>query len=106
MFLCMLVFFVEKKSQYFGTIHGITCDYLSFALYSNELKVIQVEYFLLKVSIKLLLFPFLTYSILFETCGFPQSIFEFDINMEVPLPPFYYSHSNHIEDNAQFGWGV
>ncbi|RVX05427.1 hypothetical protein CK203_013586 [Vitis vinifera] len=24
---------------------------------------------------------------------------------EVPLPPFYYSHSNHIEDNAQFGWG-
>ncbi|RVW98972.1 hypothetical protein CK203_033864 [Vitis vinifera] len=26
-------------------------------------------------------------------------------DMEVPLPPFYYSHSNHIEDNAQFGWG-
>ncbi|KAL6315553.1 hypothetical protein AAG906_000856 [Vitis piasezkii] len=24
---------------------------------------------------------------------------------EVPLPPFNYSHSNHIEDNAQFGWG-
>ncbi|RVW44174.1 hypothetical protein CK203_089412 [Vitis vinifera] len=24
---------------------------------------------------------------------------------EVPLPPFNYSHSYHIEDNAQFGWG-
>ncbi|KAL6320110.1 hypothetical protein AAG906_004619 [Vitis piasezkii] len=57
-------------------------------------------------DIKFSLFHFLTYSILFETCGLPQSIFEFDINQEVPLPPFNYSHSKHIEDNAQFGWGV
>ena len=63
MHVCFVL--VEMKSQYFGTIYGIPYDYLSFALYSNELKVIQIEYFLLKVSIKLFLFPFLTFSILF-----------------------------------------
>ena len=36
---------------------------------------------------------------------FLQLVFEFDITQEVPLPPFNYSHSYHIEDNAQFGWG-
>ena len=36
---------------------------------------------------------------------FLQSVFEIDITQEVPLPPFNYNHSYHIEDNAQFGWG-
>ncbi|KAL6320954.1 hypothetical protein AAG906_010763 [Vitis piasezkii] len=26
-------------------------------------------------------------------------------HQEVPLPPFNYNHSYHIEDNARFGWG-
>ncbi|RVW59596.1 Retrovirus-related Pol polyprotein from transposon 17.6 [Vitis vinifera] len=32
-------------------------------------------------------------------------LFEFDITQEVPLPPFNYNHSYHIEDNAQFVGG-
>ncbi|RVW69182.1 hypothetical protein CK203_059597 [Vitis vinifera] len=32
-------------------------------------------------------------------------LFEIDITQEVPLPPFNYNHSYHIEDNAQFVGG-
>ena len=68
------------------------------------LKVIHIYHFFKYTWHNLILIPLLISFVVFEHVVSPIRL-RLHVTQEVPLPPYNFNRSCHIEGNVQLGWG-